>query len=74
MYLRICGSFKSAKNNCVRKSQIRKLPHLRKIRKPLKNWVSKFKDLRTFVSHTFYIFFRNLKILASSRVRQKLLE
>ncbi len=24
MYLRICGSFKSAKNNWVRKSQIRK--------------------------------------------------
>jgi hypothetical protein len=29
--------------------------------------------LRTFVSHIFYIFFRNLKIIASSRVRQKLL-
>ncbi len=35
MYLRACGSFNSAnrKKDCVRKSQIRKGSHLRKIRK-----------------------------------------
>jgi hypothetical protein len=50
MYLRICGSFKSATNNwirkseirksqkyIVRKSQIRKLSHLWKVRKSKKN-------------------------------------
>ena len=35
MYLRTCGSFKSAnrKKDCVRKSQIHKASHLRKVRK-----------------------------------------
>ncbi len=33
MNMRICGSFKSAKNNLVRKSQTRKMPHLRKVSK-----------------------------------------
>jgi hypothetical protein len=33
MYSLICGSFKPAKNNWVRILQIRKLPHLRKVRK-----------------------------------------
>jgi hypothetical protein len=60
MYRRICGSFKSAKNNWVRKSQIlksqkymfrksqiRKLLHLRKVRRYLtKIKVHKFADLR----------------------------
>jgi hypothetical protein len=33
MYYCICGSFKSAKNNLVRKSQNRKLIHLRNVLK-----------------------------------------
>jgi hypothetical protein len=63
IYLRICGSFMSAKNKwgppiakyMVRKSQIRKMPHLRNVRKSKKLIrkfaVLRFAELCIFVNH-----------------------
>ncbi len=46
MYLQICGSFKSAKSNWVRKSEILKIPQLRKVSKSKNTLVRKFAELR----------------------------
>jgi hypothetical protein len=49
MNMGICGSFQSAKNNWVRKSQTRKMPHLRKVRKSKKIRVRKFAICETYL-------------------------
>ncbi len=49
MNMRICGSFQSAKNNWVRKSQTRKISHLRKVRKSKKNLVRKIAICGTYL-------------------------